>query len=405
MQAAAAQPGTGMQRPRSRSPRKPQEGAVAAEAQAGKQHVSHADVPHFPVVPGQLLGLERRYVVRRLLDDGTFGRVLSCADTVKREVVAVKVVKAVRRYCELAEAEAEVLREIARCDPGRQSHCVQIRDVFLQSSLHYCLVFERLGVNLHDFMLKDCTHGLLAGDVYNLTRQLLQCLSFLHGLGITHTDLRCRNVMFRDPHFELAPLPRGPAGTQARRPRNGEIVVVDFGGALFAQERGDGRIGMRHYRAPEVVLGLVWNEKVDLWAAGCISALAYFGARPFAADSDFEQLALMECVVAAELPRPMARKARSRGRLPAGVMIANNGRLDWPPDVAAMDTAEAVAAVVDAKARVERTRPLREAIRTQHAPLLELLEGVLRLDPARRLSAEAASALSIIVDEDAMVPE
>jgi len=334
-------------------------------------------------VPGQLLGPNRRYYVRRLLGEGTFGRVLSCVDMVKREAVAVKVVKGVRRYCEYAEAEAEVLREISRCDPGGQSHCVLLREAFLHPTHHFCLVFERLGASLHDFMLKGCDRGLLAADVCSIAQQLLQCLSFLHGLRLTHTDLKCRNVMLRNPRFDVAPLPRAK-GAETRKPHSSEIVVIDFGGALFAAERGDGKIGTRHYRAPEVVIGHPWDEKVDLWSAGCLIALSYLGFRPVHAGEDLEQLALMERFLGKEVPRPMAK----------GPLFSKGGRLEWPkraPDPEAVE-------------RVERARPLREQLAPQHAALLELLEALLRFDPRQRLSAEAAAELPLLAG-GAVLPE
>jgi len=345
------------------------------------KHVGHLEVPHFEVVPGQLLGPGRRYIVRRLLGEGTFGRVLSCVDMVQREAVAVKVVKGVRRYCEYAEAEAEVLREISRCDPAGQSRCVRLRDAFLHPVHHYCLVFERLGVSLHEFMLKGCERGLLAADVRSIAQQLLQCLCFLHGLSLTHTDLKCRNVMLRNPRFDVVPLPR-VKGAETRKPHSSEVVVIDFGGALFAAERGDGKIGTRHYRSPEVIIGLPWDEKADLWSAGCLVALAYLGFRPIHAAEDLEQLALMERFLGREIPRPMAR----------GPCFSKGGRLEWPkraPDHEAVE-------------RVARAQPLREQVSAHHGPLLGLLEGLLQVDPKARLSAEAAAELPLFAESAAL---
>jgi len=339
-------------------------------------------VPHFRVVPGQALGPKGRYVVRRLLGEGTFGRVLSCVDTAKTESVAVKIVKGVRRYCEFAEAEAEVLKQIARCDPGSQSRCVRMRETFLHDQYNFCIVFERLGVCLHGFMAKGCPRGLLVETVRSVAQQLVQCLSFLHGLSLTHTDLKCRNVMFRDPRYDVVPLPRAN-GAETRKPRSSEMVVIDFGGALFAAERGDGKVGTRHYRAPEVVVGLPWDEKVDCWGVGCMLALAYLGFRPMGADGDFEQLAKMQRLMGKEFPRPLARQALDRGGVPEGVVFNKAGRLEWPkraPD------AEAVQ-------RVEELRPLREQLSSHHGACLDLLEGLLQLDPRLRLSADAASEL------------
>ena len=69
------------------------------------------------------------YVVQKLLGDGTFGRVLACRNE-SGATVAVKVIKGLKRFSEHAEAEAEVLVDIQRMDPKRQSRCVQLCDMF-----------------------------------------------------------------------------------------------------------------------------------------------------------------------------------------------------------------------------------------------------------------------------------
>lgn len=306
----------------------------------------------------------------------------------KKEAVAVKVVKNVRRYCEYAEAEAEVLKEIFRCDPARQSHVVELRDAFLIPPHQYCLVFERLGVTIYDFMLKECQHGLLVSTVQKIAQQLFQCLSFLHGLNLTHTDLKCRNVMFRDARYDVVPLPR-VHGAEARKPSSAEIIVIDFGGALFAAERGDGKIGTRHYRAPEVIMGLPWDEKVDTWAAGCLLGMLYLGYRPIGASEDLEQLALMERIVGKEIPRPMAKEAISRDSSLCPNMFNKSGRLEWPKRAPDNDAVE----------RVEKRQPLHELMRPQHETLLKLMHGSLQFDPKRRLSAQMACDMPFCVGD------
>merc|ERR1711971_1106331 len=145
---------------RSRSPvparKKSNASTAAAGADPARLQIKHLEVPHFKVTPGEWLGPGKRYYVRKLLGEGTFGRVVDCVDMVEKKAVAIKVVKGVQRYCDYAEAEAEVLREIVRCDPGHQSRCVRLLTSFIHNSLHNCLVFDRLGVSLHEFMAKEC---------------------------------------------------------------------------------------------------------------------------------------------------------------------------------------------------------------------------------------------------------
>lgn len=329
------------------------------------------------------MGPDRRFFVRKKLGEGTFGRVLACKDVKTRENVAIKVVKGVKRYCEHAQAEAEVLREIQRCDPGKQSHCVQLKDTFLHPKRHFCLVFELLDVTLRDFLKDGGNQGLLVSDVQTIAEQLLQCVSFLHAINVVHTDLKCRNVLLRDSRYDLEPLPRCK-GALTRKLRKCEIVVIDFGGALFADERSTCIVGTRQFRAPEVVLGLPWDEKTDMWSAGCLIAMVYIGVRLFACKEDIEHLALVEKRLARHVPVAMVRLAASKGKMPQGVVFDSKGRLDWPAH--APDDEEVVR-------KVAESQPLKELVRPQHKALLTLLEGMLQIDPKQRLSAEGASRL------------
>lgn len=349
---------------------------------------SPSEVPHFEWVRGQILGPSKRYVVRKVLGDGTFGRVLACKDTQTQDNVAIKVVKGVRRYCEHAQAEAEVLREIQRLDPGRQSHCVELKDTFLHPRRHFCLVFEHLDVSLRDFLKDNDGRGLLLPDVKSIAEQLLQCVSFLHAIGVVHTDLKCRNVLFRDSRYDPEPLPR-QQGATTRRLRSCDIVVIDFGGALFADQRtrSNSCIGTRQFRAPEVVLGLAWDEKTDVWSAGCLVAMAYLGVRPFNVKEDMEHLALFERRLSRKIPVPMVKEAAREGSLSQGVVFDSKGRLEWPTRAPDEEAAQ----------RVEESESLKDLVRPQHNALLALLEGMLNIDPKRRLSAEAASALPFVM--------
>lgn len=45
-------------------------------------------------------------------------------------------------------------------------------------------------------------------------------------------------------------------------------VLCDFGDAQFGAETYGGEVMPDLYRAPEIVLGIRWNEKIDIWAVG-----------------------------------------------------------------------------------------------------------------------------------------
>ena len=64
----------------------------------------------------------------------------------------------------------------------------------------------------------------------------------------------------------------GRRGRQAARrvPCGDQIRVIDFGSATFEDQYHSSVVSTRHYRAPEVILGLGWSFPCDLWSVGCI---------------------------------------------------------------------------------------------------------------------------------------
>ena len=50
------------------------------------------------------------------------------------------------------------------------------------------------------------------------------------------------------------------------------IKVVDLGNSCFVHDTLPEYMQSRSYRAPEVVLGIGYDEKIDVWSVGCILA-------------------------------------------------------------------------------------------------------------------------------------
>ncbi len=58
----------------------------------------------------------------------------------------------------------------------------------------------------------------------------------------------------------------------------GEPIISDFGDAKFGKGPFIGEVMPDLYRAPEIVLGVPWDEKIDIWALGmmvCKPCLIY----------------------------------------------------------------------------------------------------------------------------------
>lgn len=51
-----------------------------------------------------------------------------------------------------------------------------------------------------------------------------------------------------------------------------EVKVIDLGSSCFITDHLSSYVQSRSYRAPEVILGLAYGQKIDLWSLGCILA-------------------------------------------------------------------------------------------------------------------------------------
>mmetsp|Transcript_20208 Transcript_20208/g.57161 ORF Transcript_20208/g.57161 Transcript_20208/m.57161 type:complete len:266 (+) Transcript_20208:3-800(+) len=240
--------------------------------------------------------------------------------------------------------------------------------------------------------------GLLMQEIQDISRQLLRALSFLHAAGVAHLDLKCTNVMLRDAAYDLVEHPRAPGELVARpRRRPCEAVLIDFGGAArphagaeavtqgdaggLQEGRAGARGGARHVRAPEIVLGLdTWDCGADLWSLATLLASLYTGGRLFHVHEDTEHLAAMERICEASIPSEMAAAMAPRVSAKGVAFDAATGRLVWP----------GARTEWDAVGRIKELPPLRSIIGPRHAAFLQLMQGLLVLRPAARLTAEEA---------------
>jgi dual-specificity kinase len=94
---------------------------------------------------------------------------------------------------------------------------------------------------------------------------------------------------------------------------NSEIRLIDFGSATFQDEYHSSVVSTRHYRAPEIILGLGWSFPCDIWSIGCILVEFFTGDALFQTHDNLEHLALMEAVFLRRIDPDMVRKVNRMG--------------------------------------------------------------------------------------------
>ncbi|PCH05363.1 hypothetical protein PENOC_029300 [Penicillium occitanis (nom. inval.)] len=153
---------------------------------------------------------------------------------------------------------------------------------------HVVLVHEVLGMSADELMKWLPRRAMSLSDMKPCIRQLLAVLDFLHnGAGIMHTDLQLKNSLLPAPDeaslksFEekqfTSPSPRKllpdrtiDTSPSLFPPSDGLTLLADFGEARRLPSKDSGEalnedIMPNAYRAPEVILKMDWDWRVDIW--------------------------------------------------------------------------------------------------------------------------------------------
>lgn len=334
---------------------------------------------HYIIVPDDMI--HRRYRTVRLLGQGTFGKVVEALDTHTNNRVAVKIIRAIPKYRDASKIEIRVLQKLKDKDPQNRHNCIHLLHWFDHRN-HVCLVSELLGMCVYDFLKENEFAPFPRHHILSFARQLLDSVAFLHDLRLIHTDLKPENILLvRNDYKTVAiqvPSRRSSAPKHKRILLSTDIRLIDFGSATFQDEYHSTVVCTRHYRAPEIILGLGWSFPCDVYSLGCILVEFYTGIALFQTHDNLDHLAMMEAVMG-KMPDQFARAgARAKSDF-----FKSGAKLDWPkPKVTKQSRKD-----------VKATKPLREVIPpvdiiNQH--FLNLVTKLLAFDPAHRIPVREA---------------
>ncbi|XVF84032.1 hypothetical protein PTKIN_Ptkin16aG0542100 [Pterospermum kingtungense] len=218
-----------------------------------------------------------RYSVKEHLGSASSSKVVQAYDLLMGVDVCLKIIKNDKDFFDQSLDEIKLLKLVNKYDPGDKCHILRLYDYFYHQE-HLFIVCELLGPNLYEFRKFNQESG--GGEYFTLsrlqviTRQCLEALDYLHDLGIIHCDLKPENILVK---------------SYGRC----EIKIIDLGSSCFLTDNLCLYVQSRSYRAPEVILGLPYDQKIDLWSLGCILAELYSGEVLFPNDAVVTILARM----------------------------------------------------------------------------------------------------------------
>ncbi len=214
------------------------------------------------------------------------------------------------------------------------------------------------------------TEGPLApGRAIGIFRQIAKALASAHGNDLIHRDIKPENVMLvRD------------------RGRDDAVRVLDWGVAAIRDDAEQGRgsvAGTPYYIAPELLLRIPYDHRVDLYSFGCMAFELLTGRPPFQAPTLEE---LMSAHV--EQPPPTMAEVGSPG-IPAGLERVVRACLVKHPEQRIATAVELEARLCEAQveARLQSTwddLPLPDVDHDRRAKLASSMPDPLRRSGVRR---------------------
>jgi dual-specificity kinase len=222
--------------------------------------------------------------------EGTFSNVYSCIDVVTRHSYVIKASRSKRCYIDAAEEEVKTMKFLNRIDPNHE-HFVRYFGSFVHKS-HVCLIFEKLGPSLFSVLQSHRFRPFGVAAVRSFLWQIVSAVDLLHRNKMIHTDLKLENKFLTGNDVDCD-----------GRPDTG-LRLIDFGSSDIGSLWHRHLVTTRHYRAPEILMGLRWGYECDIWSIGCILVELALGNIDFDASDPVEHLYLIQEMIG-DIPKRM----------------------------------------------------------------------------------------------------
>jgi len=304
-----------------------------------------------------------RYQILEYLGSAAFSRAVQCLDLETNKMVCMKIIKNDKDFFDQSLDEIKLLKYI-NVNGDVDEHCVlRLYDYFYHKE-HLIIVTELLRDNLYEFSKfnRECGDEpyFTLGRLQKIASQVLTALDYVHSLRLIHCDLKPENILIR---------------SYSRC----EIKVIDFGSSCFVDDHLSSYVQSRSYRAPEVMLGLPYDQKIDLWSLGCILAELWTGYVLFQNDSVQSLLARVLGIIG-EFPYHLM----TRGRYVPQYFTQDGQLYQEIEGPSCPDRGRRLHLLVPKKTS------LQQRMRTDSTEFLDFMTRLLQLDPTKRPTAREA---------------
>ena len=227
-----------------------------------------------------------KYELLNEIGDGTFGIVYEGINKETKEKVAIKKLKEKFRSLEdcLSKIEVRVLEKLDH------ENIVQLLEVIREKNGDASYIFEYCDCNLYEFIDNHSKNQKLIPEniIRDIVFQITKGIKFMHLNQYFHRDLKPENILLILNNYNFNDTNNNNVGQI-------KVKIADFGTSKKIQMANvfpmTDYVCTRWYRAPECVLRSDnYDEKIDIWAIGCIMAELYNLSPIFPGENEFDQI-------------------------------------------------------------------------------------------------------------------
>ncbi|KAI8811258.1 kinase-like domain-containing protein [Cladochytrium replicatum] len=292
--------------------------------------------------------IERRYKIQRELGQGAYGLVCAAKNIETGQEVAIKKVTKIFDKSILAKRALRELKLLKHF--SGHENITGLLDMDLADMNNFNEIFlvqELMEADLHQIIRSE--QPLTDAHFQYFIYQICRGLKFIHSANVLHRDLKPGNLLVN---------------------ADCELKIADFGLARGFSDAQDSNAGFmteyvatRWYRAPEIMLSFkAYTKAIDMWSVGCIFA-ELLGSRPLFKGKDYvDQLNQILSVLGTPDDETLKRIGSERAQL-----------------------------YIRSLPKMTKI-PFSQLYPKANAQALDLLEKLLKFDPAQRMTVEGALA-------------
>lgn len=200
------------------------------------------------------------YKLGKQLGEGAFSVVKDGVHKQSGNSFAIKIVTKAK----LTQEDEDALKdEIAVLKELKHQHIIRLYDVFDESQYYYLVTEKMSGGELFDRIVQKSYYN--EKEARDVCKILFEALRYCHSHKVAHRDLKPENLLLFSEH------------------NDSDIKIADFGFAkkCLAPNSLTTQCGTPGYVAPEILEGVPYDTKADMWSLGVIMYILLGGYPPF----------------------------------------------------------------------------------------------------------------------------